>query len=253
MVRQPAVAGLFYPKDKEQLRSLVRKFLEQSKETNVEGELKALIVPHAGYVYSGIVAAAGFKLLKNKTFKKIILLGPSHQVYFTQASLSTEDWQTPLGNVKVGQSKEWLKEDLIVDFPPAHQQEHCLEVEVPFLQEVLKDLQIYPLVVGDVEEKELAETLSKFLNQDTFLIVSSDLSHYLPYDQANKKDQETINKILNFDFTKLDACGEKPIKVLMHLAQKFKWQPTLIDYKNSGDTAGEKSRVVGYATIAYTK
>ncbi len=254
-MRKPIVAGKFYPQDKEELKKTVEYFLEKSKEAAVTGKLKALIVPHAGYIYSGIVAGAGFKLLKaeqyRKQYKKVILLGPSHSVYFHSASIAAEDFQTPLGIVKVGNTKEWLKERLIVDLPEAHFAEHSLEVEVPFLQEVLGSFELYPFVLGEVDEKALAEAIAPFLDTDTFIVVSSDLSHYLPYEAAVKKDKETIQNILNFKFTELDACGRKPITVLMHLARKLNWKPFLIDYKNSGDTAGDKKRVVGYAAIGY--
>lgn len=255
-MRKPAVAGMFYPKSKEELLSSVKKYLKEGKEINLSGKLKALIVPHAGYIYSGIVAGAGFKTIKEK-YKKVILLGPSHQVYFTSAAIANEDFETPLGTVKTGNIKNWLeentKENTIIESKESHAKEHCLEVELPFLQSVLPKFELYALVLGDVDEEKLAQSLKKFVDENTLIVVSSDLSHYLDYNSACRTDKETINRIINFDFSNLDACGEKPIKTLMHLAKTFGWKPVLIEYKNSGDTAGDKNRVVGYASIAYVK
>jgi len=247
---------MFYPKDKDELKKSVQGLLEQGKDVKFKGELKALIVPHAGYVYSGIVAGAGFKLLTGKNglhYKKIILLGPSHQAYFSGAAIAAEDLETPLGVVKIGKVSPWLKEELIVEMPEAHRKEHCLEVELPFLQETLSKFELYALVLGEVDEEKLAQMIKKFIDNNTLIVVSSDLSHYLPYETAVKKDKETINSILNFNFSHFEACGERPIKVLMHLAKSLNWKPFLIDYKNSGDTAGDKNRVVGYTAIGYYK
>ncbi|MEW5897336.1 MAG: AmmeMemoRadiSam system protein B [Nanoarchaeota archaeon] len=261
-MRKPAVAGMFYPRSREELLSSVKRYLKEGKESKLPGKLKALIVPHAGYIYSGIVAGAGFKAVTGKynkdnkynkfnKYNKVILLGPSHYVYFTSASIATEDFETPLGIVKIGETKLWLKEDLIIGLKEAHIKEHCLEVELPFLLETVKNFELYALVLGDVDEKELAKSIKRFIDDKTLIVVSSDLSHYLDYNAAQRTDKETIAKILIFDFSSLEACGEKAIKVLMYLAKEFNWKPYLIDYKNSGDTAGDKSRVVGYASIAY--
>ena len=256
-MRKPAVAGMFYPGKKDELKKSVRSLLEQGKEVKFKGELKALILPHAGYIYSGIVAGAGFRLLAGKqtsrNFNKVILLGPSHQAYFSGAAIAAEDFETPLGMVKVGDVSKWLKEKLIVELPEAHRKEHCLEVELPFLQETLSKFELYALVLGEVDEEKLAQMIKKFIDNNTLIVVSSDLSHYLPYETAVKKDKETINSILNFNFSHFEACGERPIKVLMHLAKSLNWKPFLIDYKNSGDTAGDKNRVVGYTAIGYYK
>ena len=256
-MRKPAVAGMFYPKDKDELKRSIHGLLDQGKEVKFKGELKALIVPHAGYAYSGIVAGAGFKLLAgqqaSRHYSKVILLGPSHQAYFSGAAIAAEDFETPLGTVKIGNISSWLKEELIVEMPEAHRKEHCLEVELPFLQETFSKFELYALVLGEVDEEKLAETIKRFIDNNTLIVVSSDLSHYLPYETAVKKDKETINKILHFDFSHFEACGERPIKVLMYLAKSLNWKPFLIDYKNSGDTAGDKSRVVGYTAIGYCK
>lgn len=251
-IRKPAVAGMFYPADRQELKQIVNHFLDEGKEIKFKGNLKALIVPHAGYIYSGIVAGAGFKLLKKTDFRKVILLGPTHQFPFFGAALAKEDFETPLGPVKSGKTEELFKENQIIELPEAHLREHSLEVELPFLQETLKDFELYAFSLGEIEEERLAETISRFIDGKTLVLASSDLSHYFDYKTAVEKDKETIRKILSFDFSGLEACGEKPVKVLMHLAKKLGWKPFLIDYKNSGDTAGDKKKVVGYCAIGFS-
>lgn len=251
MVRQPAAAGMFYPKNPEELRTQINDFLSQVEPFELKGNLKALIVPHAGSIYSGIVAAQGYKLLQKHQFKKVILIGPSHYVNFVGASIAEEDFQTPLGKVKCGNVQPFLKEGLVESFPEVHQAEHCIEVQLPFLQEILGNFELYALVLGTINEEKLAKHLATFVDEDTLIIVSSDLSHYMQYGKAVIKDNDTISKIINFDYSSLDACGRVPIKVLMNIAEKLGWSPKLIDYRNSGDTAGDKDRVVGYAVIAY--
>ncbi|MFH0701505.1 MAG: AmmeMemoRadiSam system protein B [Candidatus Woesearchaeota archaeon] len=252
MIRKPAVAGMFYPKNAEELKKQIQGYLEQAENIDTHGKLKALIVPHAGYIYSGIVAAQGYKLLEAYSFKKVLLLGPSHYQAFNGAAMAEEDFQTPLGIVKVGDTKSWLKEDLVISFPDAHQQEHSIEVQLPFLQETLGEFELHALVLGAVNEEKLAKYLATKIDENTLIIVSSDLSHYLEYQRAILKDNDTISKILNDDLGQLDACGKVGIKVLMHLANIKGWVPQLIDYRNSGDTAGDKNKVVGYVCITYT-
>ena len=244
---------MFYPKKAEELRRKVQELLGQAEQIDTHGKLKALIVPHAGYIYSGIVAAQGYKLLESYSFKKVLLLGPSHYQAFHGAAIANEDFETPLGKVKIGNLKDWLKEEVIVSFPEAHQQEHSLEVQLPFLQETLGEFELYPLVLGTVNEEKLAKYLATRIDEDTLIVVSSDLSHYLEYNKAVMKDNDTVSKILNDDYGQLDACGKVGIKVLMHLAEIKGWTSQLLDYRNSGDTQGDKSRVVGYAAIAYTE
>lgn len=255
MTRKPAAAGMFYPKESRELKQIVHSFLKQAEEFSFQGKLKALIVPHAGYIYSGLVAAQAYQLLqKNKhKFKKVLLLGPSHYVSFVGASIADEDFLTPLGEVQCGEVQKFLKSGLVEIFPDAHKAEHSLEVQLPFLQETLKDFELYALVLGAVNEAKLAKHLAQFIDEETLIIASSDLSHYLPYEKAILVDNKTISKILDGDASNLDACGRVPIKVVMALAEQLGWKPKLIDYHNSGDTAGEKDRVVGYAAMGYIK
>jgi AmmeMemoRadiSam system protein B len=252
MTRPPAVAGMFYPKNQKELQKQIQEFLAQAEPLKLKGKLRALIVPHAGYIYSGIVAAQAYHLLKPHQFKRVILLGSSHYVAFYGAVIADEDLLTPLGKVKCGDINNWTKDGLVEISPKAHAKEHSLEVQLPFLQETLgNQFELYAVVLGTVNEEKLAKFISEKLDDDTLVVVSSDLSHYLSYDKAVLKDNETISKILRGEDSGLDACGRTPIKVLMHLAELKGWKPQLLDYRNSGDTAGDKGRVVGYASMGY--
>lgn len=274
MIRSPAVAGAFYPANKDNLINQINNFLSKAKKVKEEKTLRILIVPHAGYDYSGQVAAWGFKQIENKEISKVIILGASHRAYFKEAAVYNQgSWQTPLGEVDVNEQltntlinqSELIKENLGV-----HEQEHSLEVELPFLQQVLSDFRIVPILLGHSEEETLqalAEAIADNFDNKTFLVISSDLSHYPSYKTANKVDEETVDSILTGDVDKfaekiegnLDepgvdtcACGADAIKVGMLVAKKLDIDEIkLINYANSGDVGGDKSRVVGYASIGF--
>lgn len=258
-LRPPAFAGSFYPNDEDELKSQISKYLKEAvPPEDIPGNIKALIVPHAGYIYSGPVAAYGYKLLKNKKYKEVIILGTSHRMMFPNIALTNfEFWKTPLGNVQLSPlSGNLQKEDYFSSLDEVHAFEHSIEVQLPFLQTVLKDFRITPLATGRVDNhKEIAKTLKNDLNKETLIVVSSDLSHYLPYKEAKKIDNKTIKQILELD-TDIDpeqACGADGIIILTELAKLLKWKVKLLDYRNSGDTAGDKSQVVGYASIDFYK
>ena len=247
--RNAAVAGAFYPADEEEINSMLNEFFKNVPKIKLEKEPKALIVPHAGYIYSGQVAAYAYSLIKNSKKQKIILLGPSHSVYLDDIAADENDyWETPLGKVKVMQNNFIKSEE-------AHRNEHCLEVQVPFLQTILKDFEILPLAAGIVNPKEISEKIINLLDDNTILIISSDLSHFQPYDVAVKIDKNTIQAIQDLDYDKMerqgDACGKIPIMILIEIAKKLNWKTKLLKYKNSGDVIGEKSQVVGYASFAF--
>jgi len=264
-IRPAAVAGSFYPADKNELRRMVNGFLESAKRIKIDGALRALVEPHAGYIYSGPVAAYGYKALAEEQTKdkghitKIILLGPSHYAaFFGACETDCEAWETPLGSVRAASLMAHVKgpkKELFGVYPQVHGPEHCLEVQLPFLQTVMKDFTIYPLLCGDVDPKELAGVIAEFIDDETLVIASSDLSHYLAYDEAVKIDgiaNESVPKIDIKHFEDSgDACGKTPILVLMHLAKKKGWTGKLLDYRNSGDTAGPKDQVVGYGCYAF--
>lgn len=252
--RQPAVAGTFYPGDATELKNLISEFLAAAK-LRIAGKVMGLISPHAGYIYSGPIAAFGYKAIP-KTTKEIILIGPSHHAYFSGLALSDfTSWQTPLGQVAASSSYKGLLSNANFKLSnDAHIPEHSLEVELPFLQEVLGEFEILPIVTGEISEfKSIANDLAKLIDKDTVIAVSSDLSHYLPYDTAVKADKNAIQKILNRKSTILqeEACGADGINILIEIAKLKGWKPKLLDYRNSGDTAGEKDQVVGYASIVF--
>ncbi|MBU0636393.1 AmmeMemoRadiSam system protein B [Candidatus Micrarchaeota archaeon] len=255
--RSMAAAGSFYPIEKKELEQELSGYLKGTPK-KLAGKLKAIIAPHAGYIYSGAVAGKAFQLFQQLPRKEweILLLGPSHTMAFEGASISlAEQWETPLGTVPVSKRATKMVSRIIQNIEEAHFQEHDLEVEIPFLQKTLKQFSIIPIVAGMIDGKVLAIELENQLKKNTLLVVSSDLSHYLPHKQAVKVDSKTIQAILELNTEKIeeigDACGKIPIITLLHLAKKKKWKPVLLDYKNSGDTAGDKSRVVGYAAIAF--
>jgi AmmeMemoRadiSam system protein B len=261
-IRPPAFAGQFYPEDETELKSQVKKFLKESKPKEIKGKIKALISPHAGYQYSGPTAAYGYKAIQRSNVKRqssnVIILGTSHSMMFQGIALTNFGfWETPLGKVRSSSLyKELQNVSDISLINEAHISEHSIEVQLPFLQIILKDFQITPLLTGRVDDhKVIAKELSKHIDESTLIIVSSDLCHYLPYEEANKADNETIQQILDLD-TYIDpeqACGADGIIILIELAKLLKWKIKLLDYKNSGDTEGSKDKVVGYASIVFYK
>lgn len=258
-VRYPAVAGSFYPSDENELRKMIRDYLSKAKDVDIKGRLRALVEPHAGYIYSGPVAAYGYKLLEKHSakIKKVLLIGPSHYAaFFGVAESNADEWETPIGKVSAGSARAFVRnKELITTNPDVHAPEHCLEVQLPFLQSVLKDFVIYPLLTGNVNSEELAMALVDQIDDSTLIIVSSDLSHYKPYDTALRIDSIANKAVPSLDIEKFeregDACGKTAILTLMHIAKKKKWKGKLLDYRNSGDTAGPKDAVVGYGCYAF--
>lgn len=253
-IREPAVAGKFYPAEKSALEKMINSYLEEVEPRGLE--VRGLVVPHAGYVFSGPVAAHAFKELEGKEYKTVIVLGPTHYVRFNGASIpNVTHYKTPLGLVEISpKAKELMKEKIIVSLSGAHEKEHSVEVEIPFLQHVLKKFELIPIVTGNVEPKELAEVLDKYVDSETLVVASSDLSHYHPYEVAVNLDKPCVNSIAGLKIEEAkncEACGKIPILTLMYLAKKRGWVGKVLDYRNSGDTAGDKSRVVGYAAIAF--
>ncbi len=273
-VRKPAVAGAFYPGDKEALSKAVDGLLAQTKSANLPN-IRALICPHAGYRYSGLTAAVGYKQLAGRDLTTAVVLAPSHTAAFAGASVPDVDaYETPLGLVVLSpeakrlatrkpfatnpavrlQRPQWgraLAED---ETATPHTWEHSLEVHLPFLQKVLKDVKLVPAVLSQIDPAAAAKALLPLLNDKTVVIASTDLSHYQSYDTARRMDSACVSAILKLDVTGIgpdSACGRGPVLTVMHLARAKGWKPILLDYRNSGDTAGDKSRVVGYASIAF--
>ncbi|MFH0737898.1 MAG: AmmeMemoRadiSam system protein B [Candidatus Micrarchaeota archaeon] len=252
-IRSPAVAGSFYPDDKDELEAMIEKYLSLAKEMKAPGRLRGLVVPHAGYVYSGPVAAYGYKALSKIRYKKAIILGPSHYAMFLGAADSGySSWETPLGPVKT----KTKSGGIIKVLPQAHGPEHCIEVQLPFLQKIYGGkIEVWPLICGDVEPADLAKEVQKELDEDTVVIASSDLSHYNDYETAKRIDSVANIAVPALDIRRFeaegDACGKTAILTLMHIAKKKGWVGRMLDYRNSGDTAGPKDSVVGYGCYAF--
>lgn len=279
-LRQPAVAGQFYPGDKQELTEMINQFLGKVSLPEISGSVRALIVPHAGYVYSGQVAAYGFKGLENQSIKTIILIGSSHNYHLDKAIIDGSDaWQTVLGQVDlaIDLRDKLVKESSLlfeIDSEP-HQSEHSLEVELPFLQTVLNDFKLLPVLIGhhltEDELNEISQALVKHFDEQTLLIASSDMSHYPAYEQANQADQKVIEAILtgqtsevrkainqlekeNIANLSTSLCAQAAVEVVMKVAQLINVSEIkLLKYANSGDVpVGDKSEVVGYSAISFS-
>ncbi len=261
-VRKAVVAGQFYPSDRAQLTQMIESLTRQAQQTQIDtprqGVLKALILPHAGYVYSGLTAAHASHVLSENQFNKVVLLGPDHRVGFPNGAITdAEAYETPLGRIKLHEdAAKLLQTDLFQTVPASDRSEHSLEVVLPFLQYYLKEFELVPIVLGRGDVKGMATAINARLDLKTLLVVSSDLSHFLSYDLAVAYDKETLKMITSLKPDPLlqrdnAACGVVPIAVLLHLANQYGWRPQLLHYSNSGDTAGDHKRVVGYAAIAF--
>jgi len=259
-LRPVAVAGLFYPGEPQALASELAAYLGEANPAPAsEPPPKAIIAPHAGYIYSGPIAASVYARLAplRGRISRVVLVGPAHRVYVTGAAVpSAEAFASPLGPVPLDlEAIARLRELPFVEVSDeAHAQEHCLEVHLPFLQTVLGDFRLVPVVVGDASTEEAAKLLDTLCGGDeTLLVVSSDLSHYLPYKAAMARDRETARAILGLDARLVgeEACGAIPINGLLRAARSRGLVPEQLDLRNSGDTAGPRDRVVGYGSFAF--
>jgi len=268
-VRPPAVASLFYPGEAAELKQNLREMLDEASEAEDPNEdlpagqhLRALIVPHAGYVYSGTTAALAYHLLrKNRDdFHRILLLGPAHRVWLEGITFpGTDAFETPLGRIPL--AKQQIRE--LLRFPEvqlrddAHQDEHCLEVQLPFLQEILNEFELIPAVVGEISPDSLSGLLENLLEDpQNLLLLSTDLSHFHSYSEAQAIDQKTAEAIESFEDEKIlpeQACGAHPLRGLLRHARIQGWKIQRLGLCNSGDTAGSKDRVVGYGAWALSE
>lgn len=273
-VREPVVQGTFYPGNKNNLSKMIGGFIiEANPVVKKDKELLGLIVPHAGYIYSGQCAAFAFKLLKYRKFDTVIVLGPSHSTMLKGASVWEKgSYRTPMGDITIDENVTdyLLKNGPDVEFYQiAHMQEHSVEVQVPFLQYVLKnEFKLVPVIVGNQTydyTKKLANTLYDLMQEKSgnyLIVASSDLSHYHTDDAAKRMDREVINLIKNMNITQLakiidtgkgEACGIGSILTLLFLADKYETDSVdILNVTNSGDVSGDRSRVVGYmSTVIY--
>jgi AmmeMemoRadiSam system protein B len=258
-VRPAAVAGKFYPARAADLERLVESFLEEGSMGGGENP-KAVVAPHAGYLFSGPVAGSAFHgwAEQRRDGRRVVLIGPSHYIEFAGIALPRSTaFETPIGTVRVdGDAVQALRSlPQVHEFAPAHKKEHCLEVELPFLQRMIPDLAIVPLVIGDATDEEVREVIETLWGGDeTRFVISSDLSHYHDYETACHIDQSTAALIeanrpdqLSAD----QACGYLAIRGFLLAAKHHDLCPRTLDLRNSGDTAGPRDSVVGYGAFAF--
>ncbi|MDD5226159.1 MAG: AmmeMemoRadiSam system protein B [Candidatus Omnitrophica bacterium] len=275
-VRKAAVAGGFYPGDKATLEKYVDTLLRQANPPKITEPVRAIMVPHAGYVFSGLVAAYAYRELEGRDIKTVILIGNSHRHFFDGIAVYAKGaFETPLGLVPVDETfaaKLLTADPAIADRPDIHEDDHVLEVQLPFLQRVLKDFKIVPILFsGDSPElaQKLARILSPLMNDKILIVASTDMSHYPSYVDAETADKKMLAAIETGQMANLDAtlqalatqhipqaetflCSPDGVRVVLLLAQNFRNpQPVLLKYMNSGDTSGDKSRVVGYGAVAF--
>jgi AmmeMemoRadiSam system protein B len=254
-VRPAAAAGLFYPSDPAELRSAVADLLAAAPRREIDVEPQLLIVPHAGYVYSGPVAAQAYRLIPPGA-GRVAVLGPSHFVRFTGlATPGVDGVATPLGPVAVDEelTRRAARHEMVIAHPAAHRREHSLEVQLPFLQMALDEFSAVLLATGDMEAEQVADVLDDLLRPGVVGIISSDLSHYLDYDTARRRDARTakaIEELRPDGIGYQDACGRIAVQAALTVARRRHWRCRRLALLNSGDTAGSRDRVVGYGAFA---
>ena len=257
-VRPPAVAGRFYPEEPELLARTVAELLEQAPVAAHAAAPRALIVPHAGYVYSGSAAACGFKLLAphRGALRRVVIIGPAHYVPFMGLALPPhEAFATPLGTMPVDREgvAALLELPQVSVIARPHLPEHALEVELPFLQQLFGPLLILPLLFGGCDDGETAEAIARVWDEETLLVVSSDLSHFQPYEEARRHDERTAAAIERLDRRAIgpdDACGYRALRALLALARERGLRAERLALHNSGDVGGGRDSVVGYGAWA---
>lgn len=270
-IRKSVIAGTWYTGNAGALRREIQKYLDEAHLPELKGRPAALVSPHAGYVYSGPVAAFGYKLLKKGEFEKVIVVGPSHRAYFRGAALyGAGGFETPLGVVETDSGLEAAiagTVPTIKSAPDLHAQEHSIEIQLPFLQVVLGGFRFVPVLMGD-QSKSTCEAVARAIipaisDGKTLLVASSDLSHYRPYDSAVKIDRVVLERIVSMDADGLlndletgsaEACGGGPIAVAIMVSKKLEAKKgTVLKYANSGDVSGDRSGVVGYVSAVFSK
>lgn len=256
-IRRSAVAGTFYPGSPSELAAAVQRYLAEAVPPAHEAPPKAIIVPHAGYVYSGPVAATGYAWIaaRRDAIERVVLIGPAHRVPVRGLAIPESDaFETPLGRVPLDRHslQQLLQLDAVEASDAAHAGEHSLEVQLPFLQQLLGEFELVPLVVGDASPAEVAEALEcVWGGPETLIVVSSDLSHYYDYATAQRMDAETSRAIESLDPAGIgyeQACGRIPVQGLLLVARRRGLRARSVDVRSSGDTAGSRDSVVGYGS-----
>jgi MEMO1 family protein len=273
MIRQPAVSGTFYASNPDVLKADINDYLAKASSEKIDGKIRGLISPHAGYMYSGQTAAHGYKTLIGSHYDTVIIVAPSHQSFFYGGAIQDKGgYSTPFGVTDIDQEfTSRLIEiggELIVSDPKVHKDEHSIEVQIPFLQTVLKEFKLVPLIQGMSQDTGLATQLGNLLfecatdrSKNYLIIGSTDLSHYYPYDLAKDLDKSAVELVGNFDIEGLDhelptgkyeACGAGSIVSAMVFAKRMgATRSKVLDYRNSGDITGDMSNVVGYLSCVF--
>jgi len=258
-VKQPNVAGQFYPSDPEGLqRYLVHYISPQKSRGKSTGKLTALIAPHAGYDYSGAIAGMAYAELETRAsgVGRIAVLSPTHYFYFSQiAVLNCDAYETPMGPIVIDEQfvEHLLDKKLAVDRSDIFEREHALEVHLPFIKQVAPYAMLVPLIIGQTDPEIVKKMVDELIRNDVFIIVSTDLSHFHPYKVAQSMDQKTKIIIESLEYTQLNgemACGHYPLSGLLKWAKENNGRIETLALRNSGDTAGDKSSVVGYGSFA---
>ena len=264
-IRKDAVAGQFYPASKEEIQKMFdhyNKIIDESIKDRAVLELKprAVIVPHAGYVYSAFTANIAFRLLKNSHAKRVVVIGPSHRVYLNGTSVAEYDsYATPLGNLPIDRK---LADELIEKFglhfqADAHA-EHSTEVQMPFVKNYLPNASVVELVYGNEDPANLVKVINYLLkDEETVVVISTDLSHYYDIDKAKQLDTICLDAVANLNPAELhqgcEACGIIGVEAMLIAARENALKPTLLDYRTSADASGDRSQVVGYMSAAFTE
>jgi AmmeMemoRadiSam system protein B len=270
-IRKSVIAGSWYPGNPEILKADIESFFHHVADQDIHGQIIGLIAPHAGYVYSGQVAAYAYKKIRGERFDAVIVIGPSHRTYFQGVSVYNKGgYETPLGIVPVNVSlanRIMAQSGMVSYIPAAHMQEHSIEIQLPFLQVALGEFQFVPLVMGD-QSQQACETLAESIrdavgNQKVLVVGSSDLSHFHSYDKATTLDHVAISHMVKMDGQGLlrdlendacETCGGGPVAATMMISQKLGAKSAaLLKYANSGDVTGDKKSVVGYASAVFYK
>jgi MEMO1 family protein len=259
-IRKSVVSGSFYPEKKEEILKYINHF--NSVKTNLETfeNIKAIIVPHAGYIYSGFTANLAYKSVLKKSFKRIVVFGPSHKVYLKGASVALYDeYETPLGNLKIDKefSQNLIDKYDFLDFNVECEFEHSTETQAPFIKHYFGEVQLVEIVYGEIDYEDLSKVIDEVLTDvDNFVIISTDLSHFYTQEEANKKDNICLNAIDKKDLEMFDyceACGKTGVKALINWAIKNNYETKVLNYCTSADVTKDKSRVVGYTSALIGK
>ena len=254
-IRKSVVSGSFYPDKKEELLKYINQFNSFKTNNETFENIKAIIVPHAGYIYSGFTANLAYKLASNKKIKRVIVIGPSHRVYLKGASVALYDeYETPLGNLKMDKefSQNLIDKYDFLDFNVECEFEHSTETQAPFIKHYLKNVQIVEIIYGEINYKDLSKVIDEILsNSDNFVVISTDLSHFYTFEEAQKLDNICLEAIDKKDLKMFDyceACGKEGIKAIIDWAIKNDFDTKVLNYCTSADVTKDKSRVVGYTT-----